>query len=228
MQTRVNAPANSSADPAPEDDVQVEWIVAAGLGGLLVIALFVIAGILVARARQAAVTPPPIEQTPRVSFDILTAREAYPEALEIARQVEAGAQLVSAASAWTPVINLEQLRAGRSGWTFHFYLPSRAELATVVVDLGGEVSMVETQLWDSLPLLIEDDGWALDSSQVMPRFFDQCGSLVETLPEPLVEARLSAAANLGRLHWRVTLIEVDNPSTVLCELNVDATTGQER
>ena len=84
-------------------------------------------------------SPAEVAEPPRQpSYDVLTAREAYIPAVTLIRDSDPGAQLATGTGVWTPNIDNVYLEAGRTGWTFHFYLPTSAEMATVIVNRGGD------------------------------------------------------------------------------------------
>lgn len=161
-----------------------------------------------------------------ISYGIPTAREAYPSAIEVARQQDTGARLVSAAGAWTPVIDRAYLSAGRTGWTFHFYLPSAGQMLSVVVDRAGSARATELLGWETPPELLDDQGWAIDSSIGITDFLGECQGVLNNQPDGWVEARLSLAGSNARLVWQFQVLDPQN--TILCEVALDATTGQRR
>jgi len=170
------------------------------------------------RPQGAAATPPP-----QPDLDIPTAREAYPAAVKLIREQDPGAELASAAGAWTPNIKIDNLNTGRTGWTFHFYLPISNTFAWVTVDRGGTVHLNQTIEWQTPPTLINDQGWQIDSAEAVSTAVQSCGAAIESDPEATVEARLSLAASNRALLWRITVKPF--PSAQPCVVNIDATTG---
>ena len=156
--------------------------------------------------------------------DVLTAREAYVAAIEVIRDADPGAVLASAAGAWTPNIVAPNVIGGRTGWTFHFFLPSTSEMAWVLVDRGGGARIDDVQDWETTPSLIDDQGWQVDSGEAVLRAFDRCD--ITTVPaEMSLDARLSLAASAGSALWRIS---VDAPGASPCVVRIDATTGAVR
>jgi hypothetical protein len=156
--------------------------------------------------------------------DILTAREAYVAAVEVIRAADPGAILASAAGAWTPNVVAPNVIAGRTGWTFHFFLPATSELATVLVERGGTARIASREAWDDQPSLIDDQGWQVDSGEAVLRALEQCQ--VTVIPAELsVKARLTLAASAGSVRWRVS---VDEQGQDTCIVLIDATTGAVR
>jgi hypothetical protein len=200
-----------------------QWLIA-GLAvlGLLALGAIVIGG-MVALA-SAGRQPETAGMAPQVDFSIPTAREAYVPAVNLIRQEDARATLASGAGAWTPVINPDQLNAGRTGWTFHFYLPTFNQMATVVVDRGGVAHITELKPWETPPDLLQDQGWQVDSPQALSQMLASCQDTLNTQPDAQVEARLSTAASNRRLMWQVKVFSPENP-LAMCEVRLDATTG---
>ena len=166
----------------------------------------------------------PATATPVVDTSVPTAREAYEVALALAQESDAQAAIMSGAGLWTPVIDSNLLAAGRTGWTFYFFLPQRGEMATVVVDRGGSARMAETQPWDTPPQLVGVERWRTDSPEAMTRVFAQCGDTLNNVPDATVEVRLNMAAEARTALWQVKVTSQEEPLTA-CEVAIDATTG---
>nr|MBN1229018.1 hypothetical protein [Anaerolineae bacterium] len=170
---------------------------------------------------------PPAEETQQVDvpdFSIPTAREAYIPAVELIRQTDAGAQLASAVSIWTPSIDLVQLRAGRNGWAFHFYLPSSGEMATVLVDGEGNARIDKYETWETPPSLIDDLNWRADSSVVADLLVTSCQETIGDFTQASVELWLSMAEENRAALWLVSASTTgESPAT--CELTINAVTG---
>ena len=220
---------SNPVDSEPESEhepfrLTLEMVLALTLGVLLIIGLLIGIGLLLFRGKGSGEQVAAGQSA--VDFDILTAREAYVPAVEVIRQWDAGAQLASVAGAWTPVINQAQLEAGRTGWTFHFYLPDSGQMATVVVDRGGGARVTDTQPWETPPALLSDMNWGVDSPQAISVLLDACGAVLENEPQAEVQARLSLAADNRRLLWQLQVLSAENEA--LCAVNVDGTTGQVR
>lgn len=204
-----------------------EMIIAIALGALIFLGgIFAIALLLVFDPGQndagAALAP-------ALDYDILTAREAYVPAVELIRQTDAGAELASGSGAWTPTINMNYLTAGRTGWTFHFYLPASGEMATVIVDRGGSAWIAEQVAWETPPDLLDDQNWQVDSAQAMDQFYQICGAPLESesSEDNVVQARLSTASSNRGLIWQITAVSLSTELPI-CGVTVDATTGSVR
>ncbi len=197
-----------------------EMLILLGVGVVAICGVVVIVAVLLLGGGQSADTA-----AAQVSYDIPTSREAYVPAVGAVREVDLSAELASAAGAWTPVINRAQLSTGRTGWTFHFYLPTTNEMARVVVDRGGGARVVEVVPWETPPALLEDQGWQVDSSIAAATFLQTCQSTLNSQPDSRVEARLSMAAANKRLVWQIQVIATPT-GQALCEVKLDATTGQ--
>lgn len=169
----------------------------------------------------------PIAGEPVSDLTTPTAREAYPTAVELIREEDAGAQLASAAGAWTPVIDRTNLQDGRTGWTFHFYLPATHRMAWVTVsrDLRARISHVEA--WETPPGLLDDQGWQIDSPQALQMALGTCSPVLDAYENASVEARLTLAAASRALIWEIRVVIPDNPAGG-CSAYIDATTGQPR
>lgn len=198
------------------------------IGVALVIGLIaLIAGIaalsfLFSQSRAANAPAPP----PQPAFDVQTAREAYLPAVDLIRQEDLGALLADGVGAWTPVLDPTYLGAGRTGWTFHFYLPATGQMATIIVDRGGRARITELLAWETAPALLDDQNWQVDSGQAVSLFLGNCQAALDQNPDLHVQARLSTAASNGRLLWEISAVTGDGQ--VVCQVNVDASTGQVR
>jgi hypothetical protein len=171
--------------------------------------------------------PAPIESQaagPQADFSDPTAREAYVPAVELIRQTDPGAILASGGGAWTPDINTTQLDAGRTGWTFFFYLPDYQEMAQVVVDKGGTAHLAERQAWETPPDVIDDQRWTVDSPAAVVKLVESCSEVLDAEPDAGVHARLSMASENRTILWQMSVQSEANPLSA-CEVNVDAITG---
>jgi hypothetical protein len=195
---------------------------------ILVIAVLMLCGaavIFLTNSRQSAEPELPTSTpAPRPDLDVPTARESYPAAVEAARARDAGAELASAAGAWTPNYNLDNLDAGRTGWTYHFYLPSEKKMLWIAADQGGGIRVVREDDWDTPPGLIDDQGWQIDSAQALAVAVQNCEAVLTADPMPSVEARLSLAASARALIWHIRMAPSD-PDGDICSIRIDATTG---
>ncbi len=169
--------------------------------------------------------PPP----PRLpDFEVPTAREAYVPAVEAIRAVDPLAELAAGAGAWSPLIDTVQLEAGRTGWTFFFYLPNSGEMARVVVDRGKVAHVVSRQPWETPPTLLSDQGWLVDSPQAISRLLEVCRDTISSAgTDAHVEVWLSTAAENRTLLWQARVVPIGAPEDA-CEARVDALTGAPR
>jgi hypothetical protein len=195
---------------------------------IIVVAVLLLCGAVVfylnANRQPAEETLPTSTPAPQPDVDIPTAREAYPDAVEAARARDAGAELASAAGAWSPIIKADNLNAGRTGWTYHFYLPSERKMLWIAADRGGGVRIVQEQDWETPPQLIDDQGWQIDSAEAMALGMETCQSALDADPNATVEARLALAASARALIWHIRVIPTD-PDGDTCTVRIDATTG---
>jgi hypothetical protein len=206
-------PQQTQPDTQPSDPTLLV------IGGLL--ALMVLGGIVVVAAFLLRPTSPaPVGS---VSFDIPTAREAYPAAVAMARAEDVGAQLASAAGAWTPNIDMAELAAGRTGWTFYFYLPATKQMLAVVADRATGARIASRQPWASQPDLLDEQGWLKDSPIGMADFLQKCQGDLNAQSDRQVIARLSTATENRTLVWAYQVLSPDQQ--VVCQAQFDARTG---
>lgn len=161
---------------------------------------------------------------PQPSFEVPTAREAYPAAVALIRDEDPGAQLASAAGGWYPGVHPVYIESGRTGWTYFFFLPATNQMAEVVVDQGNIARLVTTVDWETPPDLLDDRLWNADSALAMPLFLSICQE--EMTGDSSVVARLSAARENTYLNWHIELFDADNDS--VCKVDVDAASGSLR
>lgn len=170
-------------------------------------------------------SPSPTQQAEAVpDYSVPTAREAYVPAVELIRQTDPTAELASGAGTWTPVIDPTGLEAGRTGWTFFFFLPATGEMASVVVGQNGQARLSGISQWETPPSLMGDQQWRTDSPQVMAYLLQACGGALGEMPGAQVEARLTTAAENRTLLWQARVYSPDDPLAV-CEVTVDGITG---
>lgn len=153
--------------------------------------------------------------------DVPTAREAYAIAHEVALGIDDEAQLASAIGAWTPTIHPANLRAGRTGWTFHFYMPSSGAMAWIVVGRGGSAKLETSEAWDSPPSLLAEQTWRLDSGDALAAAFQQCPAPLDPQQTEGI-AQLSLASSNRAIVWDIRLSPGLDPP---CRTAIDATTG---
>jgi hypothetical protein len=195
---------------------------------IIVVALLLLCGAVVFyfnSSRQSAEPEAPTgTPAPQPDLDVPTARQYYPDAVEAARARDVGAKLASAAGGWTPIIKADNLNSGRTGWTYHFYLPSEKKMLWIAVDRGGEVRTVQEQDWDTPPGLIDDQGWKIDSAEALALAMQTCQATLAADPKATVEARLSLAASERAIVWHIRVTPSD-PQGDACTVRIDATTG---
>jgi hypothetical protein len=194
---------------------------------LLVVGLIAVC-VIIAVFLYGLISQQPQAQGPVASppdLAVPTAREAYPPAVELIRQEDAGAQLASAAGAWTPIIALGNLDNGRTGWTFHFYLPATERMAWVSVGRDLSTRVVKIEDWETPPGLLDDQSWQVDSPQAIAEALETCRPALDANDDAEVEARLSLSGANRALVWD---IRVSAPGDDECGVRVDATTGRVR
>lgn len=171
--------------------------------------------------------PVPIPETVELrqpDYAVLTAREAYVPAVEAIRARDPGARLASGAGVWYPNIDMVYLSSGRTGWTFHFYLPATNEMAEVVVDRGGTARITTVTPWETPPDLLEDTRWQIDSPVALNTLVASCADLLEEATDAQVEARLTVARSAVAPTWQVRARSASNPLDA-CEVSIDAISG---
>ncbi len=170
--------------------------------------------------------PPPLApiEEPVPNYAQPTAREAYVPAVEAARGRDAGARLMTVTGLWYPSIDTVQLGAGRTGWTYFFYLPSNREMAEVVVGENGAVRAVDTTTWMTIPALLDDARWQVDSGIALGTFQQECGDTLSGTSNYYVEARFSTAVDNVTLVWDLSAVDLDT-GEVGCAIRVDGVTG---
>jgi hypothetical protein len=194
------------------------FLILAGLGVVVVLGAVVLVGAFFLAPKG------PTAPQPTVSPDIPTAREAYIPAVTAIREKDGGAVLMAAMGAWTPVVNRAELGAGRTGWTFYFYLPSSAQMAAVVVNRGGGARISEVKAWGTVPDALDELNWQIDSGASINKFTEKClGSLNS---DASVLATFSTARENNSLMWIYQAVNWDG--AVLCEAKVDAQSGAAR
>lgn len=189
------------------------------VGGI--VALVVLGGIvLIAAYFLRPPSTPTVVAT--ISYDIPTAREAYPSAVNLIRSQDVGALLVSVQGAWTPNINMTELLSGRTGWTYFFYLPASNQLASVIADTRTGARIASVKPWQTPPSVLDDRSWVADSSIGMDLFLQKCQGEIHDDRQVLVT--MSTAKENGTLLWQRQVITPDRQ--VVCEADTDARTGQ--
>lgn len=166
----------------------------------------------------------PLELIAIPDYSQPTAREAYIPAVEVIRAQYPQATLAAAAGAWTPQIDRVQLEAGRTSWTYFFFLPDRQQMATVIVDADGLARIDAIDSWPEQPSLLDDQRWNTDSPEVTIPLLERCDDLLRSQPDSWVELRLSTAAANRTLLWQATISSPQAPEEA-CAITVDASTG---
>lgn len=196
---------------------------------VIVFALTFVLGLIVAAVLLLRLQPyqAQTDQAPAapVDYEIPTAREAYVPAVEAIRAIDPQAVLMEGVGVWTPVITTTQLNAGRTGWTFYFYLPDTGEMAQVIVDRGKVARVAGRQPWDTPPDLISDQGWRIDSPEAVRFLQENCQAAFDAAgTDAHVLAQLSAAAGNRTLMWNVR-VDSAADTEIACPVTVDAIIG---
>lgn len=198
-----------------------EWMII-GLLLLVVVAvygalLFIVSGGLGGSPPQAGPSGP----TPW--YQVLTAKEAYPQAEKVAREWRGDARLSSATAAWSrPTV--AELTTGRTAWGFSFVSPSAGETAIVTV-VGQQAERVQVQRASKVPQLLDAAGWQVDSPKAIRMFLDHGGEgFLRDHPESEIHLRLSTRAEEGTILWLAVGLSADGQSSTF--LQIDAITGR--
>lgn len=158
----------------------------------------------------------------QADFSLPTAREGVAAAIEFIREEDPGARLAGGGTVWYPVLNTTQVGTGRNTWTFFFYLPATAEMATVIVDNAGTPSIKEVVDWENPPPLLDAQLWRIDSPEVASHFAANCAEALDNALETSVEFRLVMALEARNVVW---VAQTADSSGISCEIAVDAVTG---
>jgi hypothetical protein len=124
------------------------------------------------------------------------------------------------------VINQAELQAGRTGWTFYFYLPAKKQLAAVIADRAGGARVAGVQPWETPPDGIDDQKWQQDSPVGISGFLDKCRGGLAAQPDRQAIVRLSASADNAALVWNYRVVSPDQQA--ICEYSIDGNTGAPR
>jgi hypothetical protein len=170
-------------------------------------------------------------ETAAIVYDTPTALEAYPVAREVALQWADDAQLASIAGAWTQPIDMAELNAGRTSWSFFFYSRARGEVATVVgTQTGSQLNaeFISAMSYPAEATLLSDVGWVFDSGDAVRTLLENGGAEFMSGREDqvAVNLRLSTAASNGRILWIASVIYGNDPSLPSIVVEVDATSGE--
>ena len=84
----------------------------------------------------------------------------------------------------------------------------------------------EVIAWNTPPNLYDDQTWEVDSSLAAAQFLGSCQKSLESKSDNQAQLRLTASRDAGRLMWQTRVLSADNQP--LCEVNVDARTGEIR
>lgn len=148
-----------------------------------------------------------------------TARQAYPQAKEVAEGWQPDCQPALASTQWS-------LQEGhwpaRVVWTFQFYSPSTQRLAVVAVDESGARLLRETLSPYRTPTFTDAE-WQVDSPVAVEAWWNEDGAtLVSLHSESQVEVMAQLRAEEGgHPIWTVTGVTASQVRTV----SVDGKTG---
>jgi len=200
-----------------------EWLLGAVLGGVVgFIALILLFTVMQPRLDgiQLGNNPAPLPtiifsggQTSRIGFGLARAQTS---------SWQPDASLLSASATWSNVSSLDEIRAGRTDWTYTFYSPA-AQTVGVVTVVDGQAALGATNALARTVQPIVLDNWQLDSAEVVElllaagaeRFFQQLNNLTLTMS-------LTNNPN-GQPEWFISLVTNDGQRSLT--LLVDAGSG---
>jgi len=197
------------------------WII---LLGLTFVVALVLALIIVALYRPSH---PSLEAGGRPAFDLpvslgesVTARSAYPLAVDVAQSWQPDGQPAIVSANWRP-------RQGRWPadviWMFQFYSPATRRLAVVIVDGGRARLLREASSPYSLSTFGEDD-WQVDSLAALEAWWNADGATFQAIhSEVNLTAQLRMQEQGNRLVWTITGVSGDQMRSLI----VDGATGEQ-
>lgn len=206
--------------------VQVVAVFILAFGGALMCALTLVVPRLLAAPESAPREAAERDATPP-DAEAPTARQAYIPAVELIRETDPAAQLATAVGAWMPTVDRAALGAGRTGWTFYFYLPASGEMGQVVVSRDMEARLLDTRPWQPAPELLSDQRWRTDSPDAAEPLLAACEDALDETEGASAHIRLTTAASARTLLWYGQVVAPGEDEPV-CEVTVDALTGLPR
>jgi hypothetical protein len=160
---------------------------------------------------------------PTPPWELLTAKEAYPQAEKVAREWRSDARLSGATAAWNRPAAAE-LTTGRTAWGFSFVSPSAEEMAIVTVT-GQQVERIQAQPVSKVQELLDAAGWQVDSPQAARTFLEHGGEgFLRDHPDSDIHLRLSTRAKEGTILWLAIGLSADGQSSTF--LQMDAISGR--
>ena len=204
---------------------RIEWF----LGGLLVVLLIIVmtlAGLFWFRSTQTpasgqtqttVIGPPP-------SYIGQTAIAANSSARTAAETWHADAVLIKSSATWHQGATEEDIRTGRSAWSFTYYSPTQNQVAIISVVEGQAQVVSETQIDQALSPRPSPD-WHIDSPQAIHRMLQEGGErFINSERITTLTMTLSTDNPSGRMEWFISLFggQTGNSFTVL----LDATSGE--
>jgi len=198
-----------------------EWMV---IGVLLLVVVAIYGGLLFLVSGGLRLNrPQPGPPGPTPWYEVLTAREAYPQAEKVAKEWQSDARLSSATAAWSRA-TVAELTTGRTAWGFSFVSPSAQETAIVTV-VGQQVEQVQVQQVSKVPELLDVAGWQVDSPLAARTFLEHGGEgFLRDHPDSEIHLRLSTRAEEGTIFWLAVGLSADGQSSAF--LQIDAITGR--
>jgi hypothetical protein len=152
----------------------------------------------------------------------LTAKDAYPLALEKAQTWQTDAQLVSATASWRD-LTAEQLLEEDASWGFTFFSPQSRQIKIISVTEAGAQGVESINVPPTLRVL-DVTSWQVDSPQVLGLFLDRGGrDFLAQHPEATVSLRLGLEEGGEGLVWLA--FGIDNTDRSTMTLQIDGNSG---
>jgi hypothetical protein len=151
----------------------------------------------------------------------LALRDAYAQALALALDWQADAQLVGAAASWQ-MASGDSLTLNRAAWSFRFFSPTVHQIQIVEVDPRGAQAGRQQPVKEAPQAVVPD--WSLGSDELLLTFLTVGGrDFIATHPGANVHLQLKGEEG-NRSVWYITA--VDPVATGSLIVGVDANTRQ--
>lgn len=192
---------------------RIEWI----LSGL--VALLFIAVVALALLVWSAQNPPSSSLTAGANLDPAaaevnhSARSAYEQALAVAQEWAADAQLLSARAS---LIQETGFRPESAEWGFMFYSASRQESSLIAVS-GAAARLVRSSASTRAPAAVDLSNWQIDSPAVLEAVLESGGQdFIDTHQQVSLMLGLEAT---GRLRWQARLFDMETNEMHIVEID---------
>ena len=168
--------------------------------GMVLINLCIYSGMWFVNRRGQAVT----DSTSVTVGEALALRTAYKEALALALDWQADAQLSGVMASWQ-LASGDRLTLSQSAWSFQFFAPVAQQVLMVSVDQRGAQAGPRQAVFTAPQRLVPD--WGLDSDTLLLSFLGYGGQdFMNAHPSANVHLQLTAQEG-GRATWFVTAVD---------------------